>query len=170
MISKFKYKSVQKAYDSFIEKKINKAHKSSLIKNVAILLDNESLVNVMISNLTSKFPFKKENITVLIYREYSKKDEESPEFFTDNDFGFNASLKSDNLKEFVKNDYDLLINYTKAPNLYMNMVTLLSQSDLKAGFASIDDRLYDIVISDEGQNEATLNQELNKYLTILNKI
>ena len=85
-------------------------------------------------------------------------------------FGFNASLKSDNLKEFVKKEYDLLINYTKTPNLYTNMVTLLSQSDLKAGFANIDDRLYDIVISDEGQNEAILNQELKKYLTILNKI
>ena len=170
MISKFKNKSIQKAYDSFIVKKNNKAPKSNLINSVAILLDNESLVNVMISNLTSKFSFKKENITVLIHREYSKKDEESPLFFSDNDFGFNASLKSDNLKEFVKNDYDLLINYTKESNLYLNMVTLLSQSDLKAGFANIDDRLYDIVISDDGQNEAVLNQELKKYLTILNKI
>ncbi|MCF2873944.1 MULTISPECIES: DUF6913 domain-containing protein [unclassified Tenacibaculum] len=170
MISKFKYKSIQKAYNGFVDKNIHKNHKSNLIKKVAILLDNESLVNVMISNLTSKLPFKKENITVLIFREYSKKDEESPLFFSDNDFGFNASLKSDNLKEFVKKEYDLLINYTKTPNLYTNMVTLLSQADLKAGFANIDDRLYDIVISDEGQNEAILNQELKKYLTILNKI
>ena len=34
----------------------------------------------------------------------------------------------------------------------------------------MDDRLYDLVISDEGLNEAVLNQELKKYLTILNKI
>jgi len=50
------------------------------------------------------------------------------------------------------------------------MVTLLSQADFKAGFAEIDDRLYDIVVSDTSFNEAVLNQELKKYLTILNKI
>ncbi|MGB1043060.1 MAG: DUF6913 domain-containing protein, partial [Tenacibaculum sp.] len=117
-----------------------------------------------------KFPFKKENITVLVYREFSKKDEVSPLFFTNNDFGFKAVLKSDNLKDFVKKDFDLLINYTKSTNLFTNMVTLYSQADLKASFANIDDRLYDIVIADEALNEAVLNQELKKYLTILNKI
>ncbi len=170
MINKLKQKSIQKVYDKVISKKVNKTKKNSSIKKIAILLDNEALVNVMIANLTSKLPFKKENITVLVFREYSKKDESSPEFFTDNDFGFKASLKSDNLKNFVKNDYNLLINYIKTPNLFTNMVTLWSQADLKAGFSGIDDRLYDIVISDEGLNEAILNQELKKYLTILNKI
>jgi hypothetical protein len=47
---------------------------------------------------------------------------------------------------------------------------LLSKASLKSGFAGIDDRLYDIVIADEGLNEAVLNKELKKYLTILNKI
>lgn len=170
MISKLKQKSIQKVYDKVVSKKITKSYKDKNVKNVAILLDNEALVNVMIANLTSKLPFKKENITVLVFREYSKKNEISPEFFSDKDFGFKASLKSDNLKNFVKNDYDLLINYTKTTNLFTNMVTLLSQANLKAGFAGIDDRLYDLVVSDEGLNEAILNQELKKYLTILNKI
>ena len=170
MISKLKHKSILKVYNKVIATDINKNHKSTSVKKVAIILDNESLENVMIANLTSKFPFKKENIVVLVYREYSKKDEVSPKFFTDNDFGFKASVKSDNLKSFVKNDYDLLINYTKSSNIFTNMVTLLSQADIKAGFSGVDDRLYDIVISDKGLNEAVLNQELKKYLTILNKI
>ncbi|TDQ27802.1 DUF6913 domain-containing protein [Tenacibaculum caenipelagi] len=170
MISTLKSKSIQKEYDKLIAKQSDKKHKTTKVKKVAILLDNEALVNVVLANLANNFPLKKEEVTVLVYREYSKKDEPSPQFFTDKDFGFKASLKSDNLKNFVKNEYDLLINYTKTSNLLTNMVTLLSQADFKAGFAEIDDRLYDIVVSDVNFNEAVLNQELKKYLTILNKI
>ena len=170
MISTLKSKSIQKEYDKLVAKQSKKTHKSSQVKKVAILLDNEALVNVVLANLANNFPFKKEDVSVLVFREYSKKDEPSPQFFTEKDLGFKASLKSDNLKDFVKNDYDLLINYTKTTNLLTNIITLLSQADFKAGFAEIDDRLYDIVVSDEGFNEAVLNQELKKYLTILNKI
>lgn len=170
MISKLKQKSIHKVFDKLIRKTGIKHQDSNKIKKVAIVLDNESLINIVLANLTNKLPFKKDQITVFTYREYSKKQEESPDFFTENDFGFKASLKSDNLKNFVKNDYDLLINYTKSSNIFTNMVTLLSQAKLKAGFANIDDRLFDIVVSDEAFNEAILNQELKKYLTILNKI
>ncbi|WP_299109950.1 hypothetical protein [uncultured Tenacibaculum sp.] len=170
MISKLKQKSIQKVFDKMIRKTVIKRQDSNKIKKVAIVLDNESLINIVLANLTNKLPFTNEQISVFTFREYSKKQEASSEFFTDNDFGFKASLKSDNLKNFVKNEYDLLINYTKSSNIFTNMVTLLSQAKLKAGFANIDDRLFDIVVSDEAFNEAVLNEELKKYLTILNKI
>lgn len=170
MISKLKKKSIQKQYDKFIANQPQKNIKNSKVKNIAVVLDNEALVNVVLANLTNNFSIKKEAITVLVFKEFSKKDEPSPQFFTEKEVGFKASLKSDNLKNFVKNNYDLLINYTKQSNLLTNMVTLLSQADFKAGFAEIDDRLFDIVVSDESFNEAVLNQELKKYLTILNKI
>ncbi|MDO6812209.1 DUF6913 domain-containing protein [Tenacibaculum soleae] len=170
MINRLKQKSIQKIYNKTIVKKSVKNKEERKIKKVAILLDNESLENIVLANLSNKLSFVKENITVLIYREFSKKEEVLPKFFTNKDIGMKASLKSDNLKNFVKNDYDLLISYIKTPNLYTNMVTLLSQASLKTGFAGVDDRLYDLVISDEGFNEAVLNQELKKYLTILNKI
>ncbi|MEX6625397.1 DUF6913 domain-containing protein [Tenacibaculum salmonis] len=170
MIETFKEKSIQKKYDKLIVNGVNKDQNTTKINKVVVLLDNESLENIVISNLINTLPFKKENIEVFIYKEYSKKEELASNFFTNNEFGFKASLKSDNLKNFVKNDYDLLINYVKTPNLYTNTITLLSQASLKASFAGIDDRLYDLVISDEGLNEAVLNQELKKYLTILKKI
>lgn len=170
MISKFKEKSIQKVYNKLIDKNVYKSSNNQKITNIAILLDNETLINVIKANLVNKLPFKKEQITVFTYKQTVKKEEKSNSVFSDGDFGFKASLKSDNLKDFVKKDFDLLINYTKSSNLYTNMVTLLSQSKLKAGFTEIDDRLFDIVVSDNTFNEAVLNQELKKYLTILNKI
>ncbi|SEB53640.1 hypothetical protein SAMN04489761_1270 [Tenacibaculum sp. MAR_2009_124] len=170
MIGNFKYKSIEKQYNKLKEKNIVSNNKGGKVKSVAVILDNASLENVITSNLASKLNFDKKNITFLVYRNFSKKDEEVPKFFTEKEIGFNASLKSDNLKNFVKNDYDLLINYTKSSNLYTNVITLHSQAKLKAGFAGIDDKLFDIVVSDATFNEAVLNQELKKYLTILNKI
>lgn len=170
MISKFKEKSIQKVYNKLIDKNVYKSSNNQKITSIAILLDNETLINVIKANLVNKLPFKKEQITVFTYKQSVKKEEKSNSVFSDGDFGFKASLKSDNLKDFVKKDFDLLINYTKSSNLYTNMVTLLSQSKLKAGFTEIDNRLFDIVVSDNTFNEAVLNQELKKYLTILNKI
>lgn len=170
MISKIKGKSIQKYYNKIIVKKINKEYNTTKINKVIVLLDNESLEDIVMANLTNTFAFKKQNIEVLIHREYSRKQEASSKFFTNNDFGFKASLKSDNLKNLVKNEYDLLINYVKTPNLYTNTITLLSKASLKVSFAGVDDRLYDLVIADKGLNEAVLNKELKKYLTILKKI
>ncbi|WP_233901014.1 DUF6913 domain-containing protein [Tenacibaculum piscium] len=185
MISKLKEKSIQKFYNKTILKAQNKEQQQYKIKKIAVLLDNPSIENKIIADLTTKFPFQKENITVLIYKPFEKKDknkeesqEESQEenqqenikIFTEKDIGFKASLKSDNLKNFVKIDYDALINYIKTPNLYTNTITLLSQARLKTGFANIDERLYNLIIADDGFDETILNQELKKYLTILNKI
>ena len=170
MIANLKQKSIQKEYDKLLQKQPVTNDKQGKVKKVAVVLDNEALVNVITSNMLNIFPFQKQDITFLVYREFSKKQEATPLFFTEKEIGYKASLKSDNLKNFVKNDYDLLINYTKMSNLYTNVITLQSQAKLKAGFAEIDDRLFDIVVSDPTFNEAVLNQELKKYLTILNKI
>ncbi len=170
MIGNFKQKSIEKQYDKLIERNVTSNSRGGKVKSVAVILDNASLENVITSNLASKLNFEKRNITFLVYRKFSKKDEIIPKFFSEKEIGFKASLKSDNLKNFVKNDYDLLINYTKVSNLYTNIITLHSQAKLKAGFANIDDKLFDIVVSDPTFNEAVLNQELKKYLTILNKL
>ena len=170
MIGSFKEKSIEKQYNKLIEKQPLTNNKQGKIKSVAIILDNEALVNVIMANLTNKLPFKKENIRFLVYKAHSKEVEEDPMFFTEKEIGYQASLKSDNLKNFVKNDYDLLINYTKNTNLYTNVITLHSQAKVKAGFAEVDNRLFDLIVSDTSYNEAVLNQELKKYLTILNKL
>lgn len=170
MIGNFRKKSILKQYNKL--KKRSKATSSNKdkIKSIAIILDNAALENVIASNLGTKLSFNKENITFLVYRKFSKKEESITKFFSEREIGFKASLKSDNLKKFVNYSYDLLINYTKASNLYTNVITLHSRAKLKAGFAEIDDELFDIVVSDPTFNEAVLNQELKKYLTILNKI
>ena len=170
MIGNFKQKSIERHYDKLIEKNVISNNRGGKIKTVAVILDNASLENVITSNLSSKLFFNKKDITFLVYRKFSKKDKAMDKFFSEKEIGYKGSLKSDNLKKFVKNDYDLLINYTKESNLYTNIITLHSQSKLKAGFADIDDKLFDIVVKDPTYNEAVLNQELKKYLTILNKI
>lgn len=170
MIGKLKQKSIEKYYNKFLERKPIVKNKGGKVKSIAIILDNESLVNVILANLINKLSFKKQDITFLVHREFSKKQEVVPMFFTEEEIGYKASLKSDNLNRFVKKEYDLLINYTKSSNLYTNVITLQSQAKLKVGFAEIDDRLYDLVVADATFNEAILNQELKKYLTILNKI
>ncbi len=170
MFGKFKQKSIEDHYEKLINKQLSKNTQVGKIKTIGAILDNETLVNVIRANLLTRLPIEKNNIRFLVYKEYVKNQEEKAFTFTEKEIGYQCSLKSDNLKEFVRNDYDLLINYTKSPNLYTNIITLHSQAKLKVGFANVDDRLFDLVVSDTTFNEAILNQELKKYLTILNKI
>lgn len=170
MLAKLKNNSIEKAYHKHLINVTDRNQNAKKIKTVAILLDNESLRNVVRANLLNKLPLQRENITILSYHKVAKKEEVPPNTFSEDDFGYKGSLKSDILQNFVKNEFDLLINYTKEANLFIDMVTLLSKATLKVGFANIEDKLYDIVIADETLNEEVLNKELKKYLTILNKI
>ncbi|CAM1365375.1 conserved hypothetical protein [Tenacibaculum litopenaei] len=170
ILNSLKERSIEKKYRELLVNKVSANSLTTKIKKVAVVLDNESLVNVITANLTNKFPFKASDIRFLVYRKFEKGQEASELFFTENEMGYKASLKSDNLLNFVKNDYDLLINYTKSFNLYTNVITLQSNARFKAGFAEVEDQLFDLIVTDTTFNEAVLNQELKKYLTILNKI
>ena len=172
MINKLKYRSIEREYNKAINLPVTSDTQQThtKVKTVAVLLDNPALVNVIRANLTNKLPFHQDRITFLVFQKDKKEEEEDLLSYSEKEIGFNASLKSDILQNFVQKKYDLLINYTKSTNLYTNIITLYSKAKLKAGFASVDDRLYDLIVSDTAFNEAVLNQELKKYLTILNKI
>ncbi|MFV0248988.1 MAG: DUF6913 domain-containing protein [Tenacibaculum sp.] len=170
MIADLKIKSILKQYKYLINKQSVKYSELEKITSVAVILDNEALINVIASNLLNNFPLKKEAFTFLVYSKFFISQTCSTIVFSEKDIGFKASLKSHNLNKFVKYSFDLLINYTKESNIFINIITLQSQAKLKAGFAQIDDRLFDIVVYDSTFNEAILNQELKKYLVILNKI
>jgi hypothetical protein len=141
------------------------------IHTIAVLIENEQVFQRDIKgDLSRQFGIPKEGIDCLVYKSYQKNEEKNTEFISEIDFGWSGSLNLNSLSEFVKNDYDLLINYGFEENLYLKVITLRSQSKFKIGFATNDEGLYDLAISDDARNVETLNSETQKYLKILKKI
>lgn len=141
------------------------------IESIAVLIENEqSFQRDVVGDLSRQFHISKENITCFVFKEFEKKEILSSEFISQNDFGWSGSLNLNSLSEFVKNDYDLLINYGFEDNLYLKVITLRSRSKFKIGFNSSDEGLYDLAVSDTERAIETLNLETDKYLKILKKI
>ncbi|CAA0224676.1 hypothetical protein V3A08_00105 [Tenacibaculum maritimum] len=163
--------SIQKFYDKEIEKKRLSKDTSDKIKTVAVLIDEDIENQISLKDISEKLNVNINLISVLVYQSDSKNEVIGGfNYFTEKDFGRRGSLKSNNLKSFVKKDYDVLINCTSQSNLYLNMLTLLSQAKFKIGFADIDDRLFDLIITDGTFDASIFNKEIHKYLTILKKI
>lgn len=170
MVNLLKYYSNKKAYSKLIINFRREQVDGEFVKTVAILVDNEDEIEEIINDLENKLGIIKENITPLIFKRKLKEEEKSSLYFTKKDFLNKGDIESESLKNFIDENFDLLINYTKKSNLYVNLVTLFSKAKFKIGFAKIDDRLYDLMVKEPNYNIQVFHQEIYKYLSILNKL
>ena len=74
------------------------------------------------------------------------------------------------VKNFIAEPFDLLINYYDTEKVALLLVSNLSKASFKVGFASIDKRLNHFMIDTNAENYIVFMSELFKYLKILNKI
>jgi hypothetical protein len=143
---------------------------SKKIKNILIVLDTISLKDEVLANLKNNLGIQERNIEILIFQKKISKENEDKHLFSIKDFGWYGKINNDKLKNILTKKYDLLINYSKVDTLYNNILLLHSKAAFKVGFASLDNRFYDLLISCKSSEIALFNKELKKYLEILNKI
>ena len=74
------------------------------------------------------------------------------------------------VKDFIKEPFDLLINYYDTEKVALLLVSHQSKAGFKVGFTSIDKRLNHFMINTNAENFKVFMDELFKYLKILNKI
>lgn len=152
----------------------NVKHLSSdtIIKKVGIIFDEsyfyerESLVNELIKN-----GIDESNIKILVYKDKIKKNEvfDYP-VFSHKDLSWHATIEKKEVKEFIKEPFDLLINYYDTEKVALLLVSHLSKASFKVGFATVDKRLNHFMINTNAENYKVFVEELFKYLKILNKI
>ncbi len=92
---------------------------------------------------------------------------DSYDSFTEKDFGMYGKIKNVSLNSFVESKFDLLINYSSVDNVFSHVVCLRSNAKIKASFKNEEFNFYDIAIDIKGNKIDTFNEELTKYLHIL---
>lgn len=143
-----------------------------VIKTVGIIFDEsyfyerEALVNELIQNGISENAIK-----ILVYKDKVKKNEvfDYP-VFSYKDLSWRGTVDKKEVKNFVAEPFDLLINYYDTEKVPLLLVSHLSKAGFKVGFASIDKRLNHFMIETNAENYKIFTDELFKYLKILNKI
>lgn len=165
----FKRKSNQiflkKALPTFLENE----HKSPFekVKKVLVFLDDNVVKERVVSELATMLKISESDIKVVVFQKKLKKEIVHDDIITPKDFGWYGKIDNDKLKNILTNKYDLLINYSKVDNVYVNILLLQCNVAFSVGFAHMDKRLYNLLIRCEPDEIDLFHEELIKYLVIL---
>jgi hypothetical protein len=145
---------------------------NDLIKTVGIIFDEsyfyekEALIQELIANGIAE-----SNIQILVFKDKIKKNEvfDFP-VFSHKDLSWTATFDKSEVKDFIAQKFDLLINYYDTEKSALLLVSNHSKASFKVGFSSIDKKLNHFMINTNAENYKVFIDELFKYLKILNKI
>ena len=111
------------------------------------------------------------NISILVFKnKINKKDVFEYPVYTYHDLTWFGSVEKKEVKEFIKEPFDLLISYYDTEKAALLLISQLSKASFKVGFSSVDHRLNHFMIDTNSENYKVFIEELFKYLRILNKI
>jgi hypothetical protein len=145
---------------------------NSPIVSVGLIIDESdfsetaSLKSEIISNGVSG-----NNIKVVVFRDLLKSKEVYVEpTFGIKDINFKSQFTALPLKEFISEEFDVLISYYNEENPFLMLLTDRCKAKFKVGFSTIDKRLNHFSLNIGKENYRGFVSELFRYLKILNKI
>jgi len=169
----------KKIKEYYLSKKIIKELKSipesrtpnsKKIHSVAILTSNDIYNKVdIVTQIKENFDSVR-NVHIYSFRDYNKTDEKTYKHFTEKDIDGRGSIKDTSFESFLDNPFDLLIGYFDTNNLYLEYAAIKSKATFKIGLANVNDKMYDLVVSEKPKNSQSFIDVSKKYLSLLNKI
>ncbi len=151
---------------------VNDTFSNESIKTLGILIDESYFTdkNALLDSIIIK-GFTKENISVLIYKDKIRKNETSSyPSFSWKDVSWNGTIYKKEVKDFQVQKFDMLISYYDVEKAALMLITHQSKALFKVGFATVDKRLNNFMINTNAEQYRIFNEELFKYLKILNKL
>ncbi|MBJ7881697.1 DUF6913 domain-containing protein [Gelidibacter salicanalis] len=171
ILKAFREKSIRKLTNSLLNSQ-NVAISNERLESVGVIIDvrefsDAEAFKYFFNELGVKLP----KIKIIMFAEDIKKTEKPwDNDFGKKDFGWNGTVKHPELKAFLEMEFDLLVCFFKNDALELKMATALSKANFKIGLSDVDDRLYDLILDVNTNQFGVFKLELQKYLTILNKI
>ena len=161
---------------SWKQKNLNKLNKRLLANQKKIKPKGISRIGVLCQGqdqsrikrgLEKVFDLDASDIWLMDFVEKNKHTLEDDHWFSELDFSLFGRLKYNKLEEFVKKDFDLLINYQNQPSVFLNHVNLHSNAGFKVGLIEADLDGLDMEIRECNNDIDLMNSEIIKYLKIL---
>ena len=171
MFRKFQLKKINNRIERALHKR-DRSGANNPVKSIGILYNaNVFEDKIVFKELASIFKISEDKINYLGLVTFDKKQASLPkDLYTKKDFSWSGDIKSANISQFVKNEFDVLICYYDNENPYLDMVVAQSKAHFKVGFSEIDERLLDLILAVEVLDMKSFNSETLKYLKILGKL
>jgi len=169
LLRKFRKSIIKNKIDKqfLIKESINKGIGTE-IDSVLVLIDRNTTSN-LIQDIAEIVAVDVSKIKVLFFKEKQKETLSYEYSFSEKDFTLFGNVKDKNVKNILKEEFGLLLSYIEN-NVYVDCITALSKARFKVGFSSDKQELYDLMIAVDSCDVDLFNNELEKYLKILNKI
>jgi hypothetical protein len=142
------------------------------IATVGILVDETFFSNTtkLIEQICLQ-GFKKEQISVLVYKDRIKSKEEIAQPFVSlKNFSWSGEINKPEVNDFLATPFDVLINYYDINKYPILLMSIDSKAKFKVGFESVDKRANHFIIKAGVAQYEAFTFEFVKYLKILNKI
>lgn len=175
MFKGLKNKSINKAVESHLQQRESYT-KAIKLNKMAVLIDARYDIDILsVMKLSSRLGVKPKNVKIIGLKHVKSKshlegEAESASYFDESQIAYSGSFKSNTLKDFTNEQYDVLINFYKSDIPNLNLIAAASKAKFKVGFADVDNRINDLVIGTAPDNIDLFISELKKYLKILNII
>ncbi|MFT5761630.1 MAG: hypothetical protein ACI8WA_000747 [Polaribacter sp.] len=143
---------------------------SKEIHSVAILTSNKLHEEIDIAEHVKNSIESVRNVHVYCYRAHKKSDPISYKHFTEKDIDWNGNIRDPSFESFLESPFDLLIGYFDKNNLYLEYCALKSKATFKIGFSKVNDKIFDLLISEDPKNIDSFIVVIKKYLELLHKI
>ena len=109
-------------------------------------------------------------VQIYSFRRFKKSEKKSYKHFTEKDIDWKGVVIDASLESFLAHPFDLLIGYFNVNNLHLEYCALKSKATFKVGFSGVNDKIYDLVISENPNNIDSYMTVAKKYLKLLHKL
>lgn len=169
-LKRFKEKSNRKYIAQVLDKE--RSVPSGKVDSVGVLLNFEEFSDYdRMRKLLKGIGIKDNRVTfIALIADDRSRPNSWDDFFSPEDFGWKGKIKNPQLDNFVKTPFDALVCFYHDRVFEMDFVTAISQARLKIGISDHDPRLFDLIIRLEIGHLDIFGAELEKYLTVLNKL
>ena len=89
---------------------------------------------------------------------------------TNKEFTWRGEIDSQNAQEFLDFPFDVLIGFYRDQHEFLSAMVAESKANFKIGFNFADERMYDLLLAVDLQNQDAFKKEVKKYLQIFKKI
>lgn len=139
------------------------------LNRIGLIVDANFNEQRLIKVLSTTFSLNSNQLSTIVFKENKGKEIEGA-FFTEKDIDWRGVFKKESeVKSFLAQDFDLLINYFSRDNLALLLVAASAEAKLKAGFSHQEKRLNDMEILVQEEEPSLFVKEIKKYTDIIIK-
>ena len=142
------------------------------IESLGIIFNMDEIADFgLLKNLVSKLKIHPNNFKVIGFSKEKKTSLNVWDLcFNPENFGWKGEIKHAELQAFLDKKFDVLISYYTNEELELKLMTAKSKAQFKIGILQTDTRLNDLIINTGLKEFDVFENEVFKYLTILNKL